>query len=141
MLRAIQKLYYNIVVIIILAGIGFLFTQAMLAMMGDLSQVNQPIILDWWMLPQYAMRTIARFSTSMLFSIIIAIFYGTLAAKNKRMGAILMPIVDILQAIPVLGFLSFTVVFFVNLAPKSVWGIEMAIIFAIFSSNSTNLPI
>jgi NitT/TauT family transport system permease protein len=139
MSRAIQKLYYNIVVIIILAGIGFLFTQAMMAMMGDLSQVNQPIILDWWALPQYAMRTITRFSASMLFSIIIAIFYGTLAAKNKRMECILIPIVDIMQAIPVLGFLSFTVVFFVNLAPKSIWGIEMAIIFAIFSAQVWNM--
>lgn len=134
-----QKLYHNIAVILILGFGGFLCSKVMTQMMGDLSQVNQPIMLDWWMLPEYTMRTVVRFLISMLFSILIAIFYGTLAAKNKRLELILIPIVDILQAIPVLGFLSFTVAFFVNLAPQSVWGIEMAIIFAVFSAQAWNM--
>lgn len=137
--ETIRKLYYNLVIIIILGGIGILLSSGLNAMMGSLAEVNQPISLQTQALPGYMLRTITRFLVSMMVSLIVAIVYGTLAAKNKRMGFILMPIVNILQAIPVLGFLSFSVTFFVNLAPKTIFGIEMAIIFAIFSSQVWNM--
>ncbi len=50
-----------------------------------------------------------------------------------------MPILDILQSVPILGFISITVVFFMSLAPGRVLGAEFAAIFAIFTSQAWNM--
>ena len=65
--------------------------------------------------------------------------YATWAAKSERAGKLLMPILDILQSVPILGFISITVVFFMSLAPGRVLGAEFAAIFAIFTSQAWNM--
>jgi len=65
--------------------------------------------------------------------------YGTLAAKNRRAEIVLVPLLDILQSVPVLGYLSFTVTFFLLLFPGQVLGAELASIFAIFTSQAWNM--
>jgi NitT/TauT family transport system permease protein len=51
----------------------------------------------------------------------------------------LIPLLDILQSVPILGFLTFTVVFFLNLFPGQVFGAELACVFAIFTSQAWNM--
>jgi hypothetical protein len=65
--------------------------------------------------------------------------YATLAAKNRRAELVLIPILDVLQSVPILGYLSFTVVFFVSLFPGNTLGPELAAIFAIFTSQAWNM--
>ena len=65
--------------------------------------------------------------------------YGTLAAKSRRAEMVLIPLLDVLQSVPVLGYLSFTVVFFVSLSPNRILGAELAAIFAIFTSQAWNM--
>ena len=65
--------------------------------------------------------------------------YATLAAKNKQAERLLVPLLDILQSVPILGFISITVVFFMALAPGRVLGAEFAAIFAIFTSQAWNM--
>ena len=65
--------------------------------------------------------------------------YGTLAAKSRRAELVLVPILDILQSVPVLSYISFTVVFFMALFPGQVAGAELAAIFAIFTSQAWNM--
>ena len=65
--------------------------------------------------------------------------YATWAAKSERAGKLLVPILDILQSVPILGFISITVVFFMSLAPGRVLGAEFAAIFAIFTSQAWNM--
>ena len=65
--------------------------------------------------------------------------YATLAAKNKQAERMLVPLLDILQSVPILGFISVTVVFFMALAPGRVLGAEFAAIFAIFTSQAWNM--
>ena len=65
--------------------------------------------------------------------------YGTAAAKSRRAGLVLIPILDVLQSVPILGFLTFTVVFFMGLFPGQVLGLELAAIFAIFTSQAWNM--
>jgi NitT/TauT family transport system permease protein len=65
--------------------------------------------------------------------------YATLAAKSRRAELILIPLLDVLQSVPILGYLSFTVVFFVSLFPGSTLGPELAAIFAIFTSQAWNM--
>jgi NitT/TauT family transport system permease protein len=97
------------------------------------------IHLDPSYLPAYALRTTARMFAALFASLFFTFTFATLAAKSRRAGLILIPILDILQSVPILGFLSFTVVFFLNLFPGRVFGAELACIFAIFTSQAWNM--
>jgi NitT/TauT family transport system permease protein len=90
-------------------------------------------------LPGYALRTTARMFAALAASLLFTFTFATLAAKSRRAGMVLIPILDILQSVPILGFLSFTVVFFMNLFPGRVLGAELAAIFAIFTSQAWNM--
>jgi NitT/TauT family transport system permease protein len=105
---------------------------------GLLSYVR-PISLNPAMLPAYAVRTVLRMLAAMVASLLFTLTYGTLAAKSRRAEIVLIPLLDILQSVPVLGYLSFTVTFFVLLFPRSVFGAELASIFAIFTSQAWNM--
>ena len=95
--------------------------------------------LDPAWLPDYAVRTTLRMFAALLASLTFTFTYATAAAKSRRAGLILIPILDILQSVPILGFLSFTVVFFMNLFPGRVLGLELAAIFAVFTSQAWNM--
>src|SRR5580700_5893379 len=97
------------------------------------------ISLDPWRLPEYAVRTTMRMFAALAASLVFTFTYGTAAAKSQHAGIILIPLLDILQSVPILGFLTFTVVFFMNLFPGQVMGLELAAIFAIFTSQAWNM--
>lgn len=90
-------------------------------------------------LPEYALRTTLRMLAAMGFSLLFTLIYGTLAAKSRRAEKVLVPMLDILQSVPVLGFISFTVTFFLALFPGRIIGAELAAIFAIFTSQAWNM--
>ncbi|HTI00828.1 MAG TPA: ABC transporter permease subunit [Acidisoma sp.] len=90
-------------------------------------------------LPYYALRTTLRMFVALLVSIVFTLIVAPLAAKSRRLGLILIPALDILQSVPILGFLSFTVLFFLNLFPGRVLGAELAAVFAIFTSQAWNM--
>ena len=113
------------VVIILLLGIRETF-----APVSSLRAIS----LDPRLLPDYAVRTVLRMLAAMMASLVFTLVYGTLAARSRRAEAVLIPLLDILQSVPVLGYLSFTAAFFVKLAPHWVMGLELASIFAIFTS-------
>ncbi|MBT2866039.1 ABC transporter permease subunit [Chromobacterium violaceum] len=98
-----------------------------------------PISLEPGNLPEYALRTTLRMLAAMAASLAFTLVYGTLAAKSRRAGLLLVPILDILQSVPVLGYISFTVTFFLALFPGRVLGAEFAAIFAIFTSQAWNM--
>lgn len=98
-----------------------------------------PVSLDPAMLPEYALRTTLRMLAAILASLVFTFAYGALAAKSRRAEMVLIPMLDILQSVPVLGFLSFTVVGFMSLFPGRVLGVELAAIFAIFTSQAWNM--
>src|SRR6202051_95679 len=98
-----------------------------------------PISLDPTHLPEYAARTTFRMFAALALSLLFTLTYATWAAKSERAGKLLVPILDILQSVPILGFISITVVFFLSLAPGRVLGAEFASIFAIFTSQAWNM--
>jgi NitT/TauT family transport system permease protein len=100
---------------------------------------ESPISLDYWQLPYYALRTTLRMFAALAASLVFTFTYATLAAKSRRAEMILIPVLDILQSVPILGFLSFTVTFFLNLFPGNTMGAELAAIFAIFTSQAWNM--
>ena len=97
------------------------------------------VTLDYSLLPYYAVRTTLRMFAALFFSLIFTFTYATLAAKSRRWEMILIPVLDILQSVPILGFLSFTVTFFLGLFPGHVLGAECAAVFAIFTSQAWNM--
>ena len=110
---------------------------------GTFAPLSNPeavtISLDPAHLPAYAVRTTLRMFAALLASLLFTFTYATFAAKSRRARLILIPVLDILQSVPILGFLSFTVVFFMSLFPGSVLGVELAAIFAIFTSQAWNM--
>ncbi len=97
------------------------------------------VSLDPINLPDYAVRTTLRMFAALAASLLFTFTYGTAAAKSRRAGLVLIPVLDILQSVPILGFLTFTVVFFMRLFPGKVMGLELAAIFAIFTSQAWNM--
>jgi NitT/TauT family transport system permease protein len=110
---------------------------------GTFAPISAPgaleVNLDPSNLPNYAMRTTMRMFAALVASLIFTFTYGTAAAKSRRASLVLIPILDILQSVPILGFLTFTVVFFMSLFPGNVLGLELASIFAIFTSQAWNM--
>ena len=97
------------------------------------------VSLDYSELPYYALRTTLRMFAALAASLVFTFTYATLAAKSRRWEMVLIPMLDILQSVPMLGFLSFTVTFFLGLFPGNVLGAECAAIFAIFTSQAWNM--
>ena len=126
----------------ILCIAGALFALASSAR-GTLAPLDTPdavtIHLDPAYLPGYALRTTLRMFAALACSLLFTFTYATWAAKSRRAGKILVPVLDILQSVPIIGFLSFTVVFFMSLFPGRVLGAELAAIFAIFTSQAWNM--
>lgn len=90
-------------------------------------------------LPYYAARSTLRMFIALFFSFLFTMAYGYIAAHSKKAEKILIPLLDILQSVPVLGFLSITVTGFIALFPGSLLGLEAASIFAIFTSQVWNM--
>ncbi|QJC54765.1 Bicarbonate transport system permease protein CmpB [Polaromonas vacuolata] len=90
-------------------------------------------------IPYYAGRTLMRMWIAFAFSLFFAVSLGYLAAKNKLARSMILPALDVLQSVPVLGFLSATVAGFMALFPGSLLGVECAAIFAIFTGQVWNM--
>ncbi len=90
-------------------------------------------------LPAYALRTTMRMFAALAFSLLFTFTFAPLAAKSRRAGLVMVPLLDILQSVPILGFLSFTTAFFLSLFPGRVAELEFAAIFAIFTSQAWNM--
>jgi NitT/TauT family transport system permease protein len=111
---------------------------------GEISQPlatlkTTPVTLDVARLPEYALRTTLRMFAALGASLIFTFVFATLAAKNRKAEMIIVPALDILQSVPVLGFLTFTVTFFMNLFPGRQLGVELASIFAVFTAQAWNM--
>lgn len=97
------------------------------------------ITLDPANLPVYALRTTLRMAMAMGLSILFTFVYASLAAKNRKAEQVLVPLLDVLQSVPILGFLSITTMWFVHFFSGSIMGPEAAAIFAIFTSQAWNM--
>ncbi len=98
-----------------------------------------PVVLDPARLPEYALRSTLRMFAAIFASLMFTFGVATLAAKSRKAELVIVPALDILQSVPVLVFLTFTVTFFIGLFPGSELGVECAAIFAIFTSQAWNM--
>lgn len=90
-------------------------------------------------LPYFAARSLLRMFAALGLSLVFTFVYATAAARSRRAERILIPLLDMLQSVPVLGFLAVTITGFIALFPGSLLGLECASIFAIFTSQAWNM--
>ncbi len=131
---------WDVLAFIVVIGLITFLGETSRGLFAPLSQLSStPISLDPVHLPEYAARTAFRMLAGLALSLVFTLTYATWAAKSERAGKPLVPILDILQSVPIYGFLSVTVVFFLSLAPGRVLGAEFASIFVIFTSQAWNM--
>src|SRR6201996_9501917 len=138
--QALRPNIWDIVALILVVGAMVLIVYGGEQTTLPLSSLDvAPVSLDPTHLPLYALRTTMRMLLAIVCSTIFTFIYAALAAKSRRAEMVLIPLLDILQSVPILGFLTFTVVFFMNLFPGNVMGAELACVFAIFTSQAWNM--
>ena len=101
--------------------------------------MTHEIDLSPWALPRYTFFSLSRGLIAYLLSLAFTIVYGYWAAKDKRASAFLLPLLDILQSIPVLGFLPGVLLTFDALFPTNNIGLEIASVLLIFTSQVWNM--
>jgi NitT/TauT family transport system permease protein len=138
--QALRPNIWDIVALVLVIGAMVLMVYGGEQTTLPLSTLDiHPVSLDPANLPLYALRTTMRMLLAIVCSIVFTFIYAAPAAKSRRAEMVLIPLLDILQSVPILGFLTFTVVFFLNLFPGSVFGAELASVFAIFTSQAWNM--
>src|SRR5215469_969233 len=138
--RGLLPNLYDCVIFIAIVAAFVLVTHAAREIGQPLTRLEvAPVTLDPRNLPEYALRTTLRMFAAIFASLIFTFVVATLAAKSRKAELVIVPALDILQSVPVLGFLTFTVLFFMRLFPGSQLGAELAAIFAIFTSQAWNM--
>jgi NitT/TauT family transport system permease protein len=136
--RALTR--WDAIAILLVIGLLVFLAQASSDVLEPLSELQRtPLSLAPAHLPEYAARTTLRMLVALCCSLLFTFTYATLAAKSRRAELLLVPLLDILQSVPILGFVSVTILFFMSLAPGRVLGAEFAAIFAIFTSQAWNM--
>ena len=90
-------------------------------------------------LPLYAAYSFVRIASAYILSLLFALVYGLVAAKSDRAAKILLPLLDILQSIPVLSFLPGVMLAMVALFPGRQLGLELGSILLIFTGQAWNI--
>jgi NitT/TauT family transport system permease protein len=130
----------DVIAFLALAAISVAVLRGAHEMEAPLSALQaRPVTLDPARLPEFALLTTVRMFAALAASLVFTFVVATAAAKSRRAEQVIVPALDILQSVPVLGFLTFTVTFFMGLFPGRELGVELAAIFAIFTSQAWNM--
>jgi NitT/TauT family transport system permease protein len=132
--------FYDIYALLIIVMIFCLIAYGAKGMNRPLASLHMaPLDLSLSNLPKYALYTSLRMFAAMFVSLVFTFVYATVAAKYRKAEELMIPVLDVLQSVPVLGFLTFTVTFFVGLFPGYQAGFELAAIFAVFTAQAWNM--
>jgi NitT/TauT family transport system permease protein len=138
--RGVLPNVYDVALFICVAAVLAAIAHAGGEIQAPMSRLElAPVTLDVSHLPEYALRTTLRMFAAILASLAFTFVVAPLAAKSRKAALVIVPALDVLQSVPVLGFLTFTVIFFMRLFPGRQLGIECAAIFAIFTSQAWNM--
>jgi NitT/TauT family transport system permease protein len=131
---------WDLLAAVLVLGFIIAFADASRFLVQPLSSITgHDLRLNLADLPGYALRTALRMLIALAVSLVFTFTYATWAAKSPRAGSLLVPLLDILQSVPILGFLSVTVVWFLSLSPGRIFGAELACVFVIFTSQAPNM--
>ena len=99
------------------------------------------ISLSAYDLPYDTLRTTMRLFIGMIWSFAFAIVAGVLAAKNKHFERVILPFINFMESVPLVGFLTFSTAFFMSIYHGSLMGIEAAAIFGVFTGQAWNMAL
>lgn len=122
------------------AVVGLVF--GILSLGGEWTHRLRPSVdiqLSPWALPRYAFFSLSRGLIAYGFSLLFTLIYGYWAAKDALAEKILVPLLDILQSVPVLGFMPGLVLALVLLFPSHNMGLELAAVLMIFTGQAWNM--
>jgi len=102
-------------------------------------QSKVEISLSPWMLPLYTMFSFLRGAGAYILSFFFTLFYARWAAYDRRAERFLIPLLDILQSIPLAAFLTPIEIFLVGLFPHSETGLELTCVIVIFTGQVWNM--
>ncbi|OGO90057.1 MAG: sulfonate ABC transporter permease, partial [Coxiella sp. RIFCSPHIGHO2_12_FULL_42_15] len=134
--------YWDLVALIFVIAIVLVLALGAHSMMGRFEVGDTVrISLNPAHLPYYALLTLLRMLIAMSFSLLFTFIFATWAAKSRQAERFIIPMIDLLQSVPVLGFLSIVIVGFIVLFRGSLLGPECAAIFAIFTAQAWNIAL
>jgi len=130
--------WIDLLIIVGLAGVLF----AIIHLAGEWTQEIRPTVeidLSPWALPLYTFYSLMRGLLAYAISLLFTLLYGYWAAKDHVAERVLIPLLDILQSIPVLGFMPGLVLALVAAFPRSNVGLELAAVLMIFTGQAWNM--
>jgi len=128
----------DLAIVVALAGLLF----GVLQLGREWSGASRPAIvidLSPWALPRYTLYSLSRGLLAYVLSLAFTLTYGYWAAKDRIAERVLVPLLDILQSIPVLGFMPGLILALVSLFPHSNIGLELAAVIMIFTGQVWNM--
>lgn len=90
-------------------------------------------------LVEAALRTMTRLFIGMLWSLAFSLVFGVMAARYKTARYFILPLVNLLESVPLRGFLTFTTAWFMGWFPNNVLGVEAVAIFGVFTAQAWNI--
>jgi len=130
---------FSVADIVLLLVVGIILYLGVQLAAGTPEVIQGPDInLSPSALPYYALLSIGRMLAAYVLSIIVSIFYGYAAAHNPRAERWLMPLLDILQSVPILSFLPVVLLGLTAILPQGI-AVEIAAVVLIFTSQVWNL--
>jgi NitT/TauT family transport system permease protein len=127
-------------VFVVLMGCALLYGLVQLG--HEWTGVHRPVVeisLSPWALPKYTFFSMMRGLVAYVISLVFTLVYAFWAAKDQRAEKLLIPLLDILQSIPVLGFMPGVVLALVAMFPGSNLGLELAAVIMIFTGQAWNM--
>lgn len=125
--------------VIILVGIAvFIYVGAELASEAPKVISGPRISLAPSALPLYAVLSISRMAAAYALSMLFTLVYGYIAARNRRAERVMMPLLDVLQSVPILSFLPVVLLSLTAVMPESM-AAGLASIVLIFTSQVWNM--
>ncbi|MGK0600347.1 ABC transporter permease [Yokenella regensburgei] len=129
----------TVVTLIIVAAVA-LFIYGWQTMHTPFNGHDLPALsMDYRLLPYYTLRTTMRLVIGLFYSMIFSVVFAVLAARYAPMRRVILPFVNFMESVPLVGFLTFTTAFFLGLFPHSVMGLEGLAIFAVFTAQAWNM--
>lgn len=129
--------WFDLALLVGVAGTAF----GLLSLAGEWRTLRPAVHIDLSpsALPRYVFYSLSRGVIAYGCSLLFTLVYGYWAAKDKLAERVLVPLLDILQSIPVLGFMPGVVLALVALFPRSNTGLELASILLIFTGQAWNM--
>src|SRR6266513_1208492 len=121
--------------------LDFVLLLGLVSLAGEWRTLHPQVQIDLspTALPRYAFYSLSRGLLAYAFSLLFTLTYGYWAAKDQRAERVLVPLLDILQSIPVLGFMPGLVLALVSIFPRSNAGLELASVIMIFTGQAWNM--